>query len=273
MAYLYLGLAKIYRSDIGKQTKIYLEQARQQAIQAYGENSRIEGLALIGFGRWFGCRDVNEAITYDKKAYSILTAICGEGSFEAAIAEHALAYHFTLAGSLEEAERLFTEAAADYEAAGLCNSLMYARFLTERALLWTAKRDINSAINDLNRSCELLTVFDQKYHQKKTDVLPLETYIYHLGIAQYIHIEFGLYERAKDIGSQCLDLIDAVGLSQTADCAGNMANMGAIYIYLKNYKKAIEWYEKAQALYELLGTTDNNGYKLTVKTLDWLHGN
>lgn len=273
MAYLYLGLAKIYRSDMSDQTKTYLEQACQQAILTYGENSRLEGLALTGLGRWYGGKDVNEAIACDKKAYSILITVCGEGSFEAAIAEQSLAYHFTLAGSLEEAERFFAKANASYETAGLCNSLMYARFLTERALLWTTKRDINSAINDLNLSSKLLSVFDREYHQKRTEVVPLETYIYHLGIAQYVHIEFGLYERAKDIGGQCLDLMDAAGLSQTADYASNMANMGAIYIYLKDKKNATKWYEKARTLYELLGITDDKGYKLTVRTLEWLRGN
>lgn len=273
LVYLYSGLSRIYQSDISNQTKDYLEQACQLAIEAYGENSRMEGLALTGLGRWSGSRDVKEAITYDKRAYDILSSACGQKSFEAAIAGQGLAYHFTLAGSLEEAERMYDNAANSYETAGLCESLMYIRFLTERALLWTAKRAIQKAMDDLNQSVKLLIVFDEQYNKDETDIVPMETYIYHLSIAQYVHIMFGLYEKAQNISKQCLDLMDTAGLSQTTDYAANLANLGAIYIYLKDKEKAIECYKKAKALYDFLGATDNNGYNLTVKTLDWLLDN
>lgn len=264
--HLYAGLSRLYRSDSGKQTKEHLETARRKSIEEYGESSRSEGLALMGLGKYFGNSDLQKAIGYDKQALAMIELACGKNAVETAVAEQSLAYHQALSGNTEEAEKLFESAEKRFEDGNTCKSLMYARFLTERSILWTMEKDADKAFADIEKAAALLNSFDDT----KTDVVNVETFIYFYGMAVYVCNSFGLWHDAVEFGTENLELMKATGMDKTADCAANMANIGTAYIFLKDNDRASEWYQKAKDMYETLGQTADNGYKNVVNALNWL---
>lgn len=264
--HLYAGLSRLYRSDLREETKEHLETACRKSIEEYGESSRLEGLALMGLGRYFGNSDLEKAIGYDKQAVTMIELACGKNAVETAVAEQSLAYHQVLSGNTAEAEKLFKSAEKRFEDGNTCKSLMYARFLTERSILWTMEKDADKAFSDIEKAAALLNSFDDT----KTDVVNVETFIYFYGMAVYVCNSFGLWNDAVEFGTENLELMKGAGMDRTADYAANMANIGTAYIFLKDNNRAYEWYQKAKDTYEALGQTADNGYKNVINALNWL---
>lgn len=268
--YLYAGLSGIYRGYLGDKMRCYLEKAIQIATNAYCENSRIEGLALMGLAQIIGNSDIKEAIPYDRKAISIIEATCGENSIEAAVAEQCLAYHLGISGDAKAGKESFASAEKRFVKGKAGNSLLYARFLTERAFFWTLQKNGDMAFKELEKSIDLINISSE--HEKGlTEITCNETLVYYLSMTVYIYNAFGLYKEAADVGKNCIDLMEKYGLDDNSNYAANLCNLGAAYIFLKDFKTAAKWYEKAKKTYETLGETDSTGYKNVVKTIDWMN--
>lgn len=268
--YLYTGLSGLYLGYTGADIKDYFEKAVVLATDTYGENSRTEGLATMGLAQLIGNSDNSAAVPYDRKAVSILETTCGKNSLESAVSEQNLALHLALAGDMEEARETFASADCRFVNAGKEMSLMYARFLVDRAVYWTILKDGEKAIADLQKSINLIKEISDRKEKGLADFDTAATLIYYTGMTVYIYNKFGLYNEAIDVAEYCIDIMDDYGITKTSNYASCLANIGTTYIFLKDFRTAEQWYQKSKVLFETIGDTTSTGYRNVSEISVWL---
>ena len=270
VAFLYAGLAGIKGANSNNQIGGWLEKAKELAVETYGRYSMYEGMAMLGLGAFYLESDGKKAIQYEKAALEILRIACGENALETAVAEEQLAYHLTLSGVVDEADKAFQSAESRFKKGNLTHSLWYARLLTERAVLRVMEKHKETALSDLEAAVDILNPLMAAYNSDNRDLNPQETFIYYLGITVYVYNSTGFFKEAIEVGQTALKLMEKMGINTSSDYAAAMCNIGTSYILLKDYKSATRWYQKAREHYETIGKTEEKGYQNAVNAINWL---
>lgn len=265
---LFRGLSEAFMEIADPMTPVRLEQVRAEAAEMGASMKRYEGLAQVAQTIYYTAGNPAKAVVLGAESCHMLLPLESVDNREKAIAQMSYGHALMMNGKAAKGFGVLTQALTTLQACGQEQSWIGAYVYAKRAAAQVMQRKGNEAIADIDQAFTCLeAVTDSHRGMDERDIcLSLHPF----GMALYVYTSCGLYDESIEVGKMLLGFIEYLKLQSSMDYADALQNIGAAYIFKKDFNSAMSYFERAKQAYESYGFVDTDSYRNLMRSIDWL---